>query len=74
MNKDLLKFLRVNKGMTQKELGELIGVSHATINSYEKGRKPIPANRVRQFYKVFGAEYIEHAKLFLEGGSLNGRV
>src|SRR5690625_7305151 len=44
MKKQISKFvgsrirdIRKNRGMTQKELGEKIGVKHNTISSYEKG-------------------------------------
>lgn len=44
MNKEISKFvggkireLRKKRGLTQKELGEKIGVKHNTISSYEKG-------------------------------------
>ena len=33
-----IKLLRVNKGLTQEELGRLIGVQKSAINKYEKGR------------------------------------
>src|SRR5690625_2674009 len=44
MKKQISKFvgsrirdIRKNRGMTQKELGEKVGVKHNTISSYEKG-------------------------------------
>ena len=33
-----IRLLRLNKGLTQEELGELIGVQKSAINKYEKGR------------------------------------
>ena len=35
---DKIKLLRLQKGMTQEELGDAIGVQKAAINKYEKGR------------------------------------
>lgn len=32
-----IKMYRTNKGMTQKELGEAIGVKHNTVSAYETG-------------------------------------
>lgn len=32
-----IKYLRIEKGMTQKELGEKVGVNNAAINKYETG-------------------------------------
>lgn len=68
VNNELLRFLRKSKNMTQEELGSLLGVTHAMINYYETGKKPIPARRIRQLREIFGDEYIEQAKLFLRGG------
>ncbi len=33
-----IKYLRIRKGMTQEELGDLIGVKKAAVNKYETGR------------------------------------
>lgn len=33
-----IRLLRINKGLTQEELGTLIGVQKSAINKYEKGR------------------------------------
>lgn len=34
---DKIKHLRLQKGLTQEELGQLVGVQRAAINKYEKG-------------------------------------
>ena len=39
-----LKAARVNANMTQKEAGEVIGVSKDTIKSIEKGKRNIRVN------------------------------
>lgn len=45
---DRVKTARLEKGYSQKELGNLIGVSDATINGYEKGgRKPTLVNLIK---------------------------
>ena len=36
---DILKKLRKNKGITQAELGKILGVSPSTIGMYEQGRR-----------------------------------
>jgi len=33
-----IKYLRENKGLTQSELGETLGVNHTTIGGWEKGK------------------------------------
>ena len=35
---ELIRNLRVEKGLTQEELGNLLGLKKAAINKYEKGR------------------------------------
>ena len=34
---DKIKYLRTQKGLTQEELGRIVGVQRAAINKYEKG-------------------------------------
>ena len=34
---DKIKYLRIQKGLTQEELGKMVGVQRAAINKYEKG-------------------------------------
>lgn len=36
--KDRLRMLRKEKGLTQKQLGEMIGVGRTTISEYENGK------------------------------------
>lgn len=40
---DRIKEARINKGITQSKLGELIGVAKTTISGYEKNREPTAA-------------------------------
>lgn len=37
--KDRLRELRTQRGLSQRNLGDIIGVSHATINMYENGKR-----------------------------------
>jgi transcriptional regulator with XRE-family HTH domain len=65
MNKELLRFLRKSCNMTQRELARKMGVTHALINYYENGRKPIAPHRVKQIREIFGDDLIKKAKDFL---------
>lgn len=65
MNRELLRFMRASKGMTQQELADLMGVTQTLVYAYEKGRKPIAEHRVDQIRAIFGDDYIEQAKQFL---------
>jgi len=52
---DRLKKLRLEKNLTQEELGKIFNVSHATINRYEKGvHQPDSStiNKLAEFFNV----------------------
>lgn len=40
---DRIKEARKNKGLTQEQLGNLIGVAKTTVAGYEKNREPVAA-------------------------------
>ena len=46
--------LRKAQGLTQTQLGELLGVSQQTINSFEKGRRRVPVSALPTLSEVFG--------------------
>ena len=48
-----LYLLRKQRGMSQKELGEEIAVSHYTISSYEKGRSEPNDDIMAKIARVF---------------------
>lgn len=55
MNSKRLRELRKEKGLTMKELGEMFGVSEATISLYENGKRtPNDAlkKKLADFFKV----------------------
>ena len=60
--KDRLRMVRKEKGLTQKQLGELIGVGRTTISEYESG-KIVP----RQDGLVKLAEVLHTSVDFLTG-------
>ena len=43
---DRIKEARKNKGITQEQLGELIGVAKTTITGYEKNREPAKVGEI----------------------------
>ena len=47
-----LKIARVTKGLTQKELAELVGVSSSTINRIETGRQVIKVDMLNKLANV----------------------
>ena len=51
---DRIKSLRISHGMTQEELGKLIGVGKSTINKYELDKIAIPSAKVEALARVLG--------------------
>ena len=50
---DILKKLRKNKGITQAELGKVLGVSPSTIGMYEQGRRTPDKNSLLALARFF---------------------
>ncbi len=46
-----LKIARIKKDLTQKQLGELIGVSPATINRIELGKQSVKLSTLKKYLK-----------------------
>jgi transcriptional regulator with XRE-family HTH domain len=46
--------LRKAQELTQAELGALLGVSQQTINSFEKGRRRVPASALPELSRILG--------------------
>lgn len=51
-----IRGLRKNKGLTQKELGEIIGVSRTTINKYEGGYFTPSSRHIKSICKALECE------------------
>lgn len=47
-----LKFARMKKGLTQKQLAELMNVEYATISRWETGVNNISSNKLIQLSKI----------------------
>ena len=55
MLSDTIERLRIEKGLTQTELGELIGVKKAAVQKYESGLvKNLKQNTIQKLADVFG--------------------
>ena len=55
MFSDTLKKLRLSKGLSQEELGDIIGVSKSTIGMYEQGQRiPKADTTFRKLAEYFG--------------------
>lgn len=60
INGDRLKELRKNNGFTQSKLGEVLGVTKASICCYEKGTRTPTIDNLIDLMKFFGvsADYL----------------
>ena len=62
MNLNKLKGLRVENGLTQKELAEKLGFSETTYVLKEKGRVPFKDYEIAELCKIFNVS----ASIFFE--------
>ena len=58
MDKMTLKALRVNAGMTQKEVAKILKVSNKTLSNWENGLTFPNTNYVNAICKLYNVEYI----------------
>lgn len=54
-----LKIARIKKGLTQKQLAEIVGTSPATINKAEKGKIDIRIGTLKKISKALGVSISE---------------
>ncbi len=59
MLKDNIKNLRITSGMSQRQLAELLCVSHKTISHWEKGYTEPPIAMLSKMKAVFVVSYDE---------------
>ncbi len=48
-----IRQIRMNQGITQEELGKLIGVQSSAISKYEKEIVPLTDDTIRKLSKIF---------------------
>lgn len=52
-----LKSARVNKGLTQAQAAELIGITTDTLSNYERGKSYPDVPIIQKIEKVYGVSY-----------------
>ena len=57
-----LRYLRLERGLTQEELSLEIGTDNSYISNIENARNDIPLSRIRLIAKALGAEPFELVK------------
>jgi putative transcriptional regulator len=65
LDRNLLRFIRQSKGLTQPQFAQLLGVSHAYVSYLETGSKPMTANIRNKVRGLVGDEYIERCRQFI---------
>jgi len=72
-----IRLLRLNRGMSQTDLAEAIGLTFQQIQKYEKGRNRVGAGRLFAIAGVLGVpvsaffEGAEHTRIAIERGGRN---
>ncbi len=62
----LLKFMRESRNLSMRRVAPILGVSEATVNHSENGRRDLDEKMIKRFLKVYGYTW-EDFKLMLEG-------
>ena len=52
-----IKRIRTQKGMTQKQLGDLLGISVQTVSAYESGRRRPKMESIERFAGALGVQF-----------------
>ena len=52
-----MKALRVNKGLTQSEMAEALGVSKKTVGAWENGKSMPSIDKVEPICSILGVKY-----------------
>lgn len=63
MKKISIKGARIEKGMTQKEVGDVMGVTPETISNWERNITSPSALQLMRLCKIYG---VELADIFLD--------
>ncbi|GAB3726647.1 helix-turn-helix domain-containing protein [Spirosoma lituiforme] len=53
---NLIRQARIEKGLTQKELGEKIGVGEPTVNKYEGGKQNLTVETLKRIADALGMQ------------------
>jgi len=62
----LLKFMRESRHLSMRRVAPILGLSEATVNHSENGRRDIDEKLIKRFLKVYGYSY-EEFKNMLDG-------
>lgn len=60
---NVLRRMRESSGLTMRQVGGLIGVSHVTISHFENEKLSLPTFRIEQLVKAYGFTMEEFNKI-----------
>ncbi|MGG3707363.1 helix-turn-helix domain-containing protein [Heyndrickxia coagulans] len=68
LSRELVRFIRQNNRLSQREFADRIGVSNSYIALIENGIKPVTANLSKKIAKEFDidVDYVEAARRFID--------
>lgn len=59
----VLRYMRLQAGLSLKKAGKLIGVTDGAIGHLENGRMDLPLNRIEQMVEAYGFSMTEFLKM-----------
>lgn len=62
----LLKFMRESRHLSMRRVAPILGLSEATVNHSENGRRDLDEKMIKRFLKVYGYSW-EEFKQMLDG-------
>ena len=54
-----LKGLRIGKGISQKEMADMLDITQVTYSYYETGKQNPPVKRAKQIAEILGFDWIQ---------------
>jgi len=67
----VLRRMRESSGLTMRQVGGMIGISHVAISQFENRKLDLPAYRVEQLVKAYGFTMEEFGKIMGRAPVLN---
>ena len=59
----LLKFMRESRRLSMRRVAPILGLSEATVNHSENGRKDLSTKLIKRFLKVYGYSWEDFQKM-----------
>lgn len=59
----VLRRMRESSGLTMRQVGGMIGVSHVAISQFENGKLELPPYRIEQLVKAYGLDMTDLNKI-----------